>query len=160
VEALIVGAAAPKVPIKLLLTHMPNMVIAVKWKNGRKLYTSRLRMFPLDAELNKIKYGDYDEGSSSSGKKAYFESTDCTRNGSEAIKARHQRHKNFMRLNASHERVPQVQISDQSIDEIDEEEECGSIPSEDKPEKKIQNEFYHRINQASQNPHGMLDDPY
>lgn len=107
------------------------------------------------------RYEDYDQMDyNSSSNHLGFESTAYTREPSELAKIRHERRKNFVKMNMSLEKVHQVHISDESIDDIDEDEECASIPSEEKTKKEIHNEFYHKINRASQHKPGDKDDPY
>lgn len=81
-----------------------------------KNYSTRRR-------IKKIKYDGYEEHEFSSGSKKFaFESTDCT-NPTEAAKARNLYRKDFIKINTDMERIQQVDIGNQSIDEIDEEEE-------------------------------------
>ena len=60
-------------------------------------------------------------------KKITLESTNYTSDGSIIQKSRFQRKKDC-RMNTSHERLKQVNVSDQSIEEIEEEEEPLAIP--------------------------------
>lgn len=61
-------------------------------------------------------------------KKISLESTNHTSGATIVQNSRFQRKRDWKRLNSSHERIKQVNISDQSIEEIDEEEEPLSIP--------------------------------
>lgn len=72
----------------------------------------------------KERYEDIeDQGFSSTSKNLDFDSTDCTKEASDLIRLRHQRRRDFMIMNASSEQIQQVVIDDESIEDIDEEEE-------------------------------------
>lgn len=62
-------------------------------------------------------------------KKISLESTKCTSGGTIIQKSRFQRKRDCKKLNNSHERLKQVDISDQSIEEVDEEEDPLEVPS-------------------------------
>lgn len=118
-----------------------------------KNYSNRRR-------IKKIKCDVYEEHEYSSGSKKFaFDSTEWT-NFVEATKVRNKYRKDFIQIGTDMERIHQVDIGDQSIDEIDEEEEWASIPSEEKTKKEIHNEFYQKINRASNNNLDPRDDPY
>lgn len=120
-----------------------------------KNYATRRRI------KKKERYEDIEEpGFSVVSKHLAFESTECTREATELARARHDRRREIMKLNASLERVQQVHIDDESIDDIDEDEECASIPSEEKNKREVHNKFYHKINQASLHQPGDRHDPY
>lgn len=120
-----------------------------------KSYSTRRRI------KKKERYEDIEEPDYSSGSKQLaFDSTDCTRQVSDMAKIRYERRRDFIKMNSSAERVKPVQIDDDSIDDIDEDEECDSIPSEEKTKKEIHNDFYQRINRASEHYPNQREDPY
>lgn len=83
-----------------------------------KSYSTRRRI------KKKERYEDYEDPAYSTiTKNLAYESTDCTKETSELARIRHQRRRDFMNMNTSSERLKPVQIEDDSIDEIDEEEE-------------------------------------
>jgi len=119
-----------------------------------KSYSTRRRL------KKKSRYEDMDDQNYSTASKNYgCDSTDWTRETSELAKVRHQQRREFINSNpASSEKIQQVVADDWSIDDIDEEEECASIPSEEKTKKEICNEFYQKINKASElRPNNMHD---
>jgi hypothetical protein len=81
----------------------------------------------------KERYEDIeDQGFTSTSKNYDFDSTNCTKEASDLARLRHQRRRDFMIMNTSSEQIQQVVVEDESIEDIDEEEECASIPSEEK----------------------------
>ena len=130
------------------------------WEEQKESLYQTPKNYSTRRRIKKIKYDGYEEHEFSSGSKKFaFESTECT-NPSEAEKARSKYRSDFVKLNTDMERIRQVDIGNQSIDEIDEEEECASIPSEEKTKREIHNEFYQKINRASNNEVDPRDDPY
>ena len=108
------------------------------------------------------KYEDYDDAKNSlSSRRLEFDSTEWTREQTDLARIRHERRKQFMiNLNTSCERVKQVQLEDESIDDIEDDEEWDSIPSEEKEKKNLHNDFYSRIQLASQHKSNSRENPY
>ena len=108
------------------------------------------------------KYDEYDDTKhSSSTRKLEFDSTEWTREQTDLARIRYERRKQFMiNLNTSWERVKQVQLEDESIDDIEDDEEWESIPSEEKEKKNLHNDFYSKIKLASQHKGNSRENPY
>lgn len=142
---------------------MQNSKLKLNFFRTREPTFETPKGYSIRRRLKKInKYEDYDDAKhSSSSRKQEFDSTECTREQTELARIRYERRKQFMiNLNTSCERVKQVQLEDESIDDIEDDEEWDSIPSEEKEKKNLHNDFYSKIKLASQHKSDSRDNPY
>ena len=118
-----------------------------------KSYSTRRRL------KKKSRYEDMQDQNYSTASKNYgCDSTDWTRETSELAKVRHQQRRECMNTNpTSSEKVQQVVADDCSIDDIDEEEECASIPSEEKTKKESEVDIEILENPKEDKNEGVID---